>query len=34
MAIFQNGVNCDIYIGRGAGKKLLEDIKGAKNQLE
>ncbi len=27
--MFVNGVNCDIYIGTGAGKKLLEEIKSA-----
>lgn len=26
MGMFFNGVNCDIYIGKGAGKKLKDDI--------
>lgn len=33
MGMFYNGANCDIYIGRGAGKKLLNDIKNAKQSI-
>ena len=29
MSTFANGVNCDIYIGQGAGKKLKQDIDSA-----
>ena len=28
--MFYNGAKCDIYIGKGAGKKLLNDIRNAK----
>jgi phosphatidylserine/phosphatidylglycerophosphate/cardiolipin synthase-like enzyme len=33
MGTFYNGANCDIYIGKGAGKKLLEDISNAKHTV-
>lgn len=33
MGTFYNGANCDIYIGKGAGKMLLEDISNAKNKV-
>ncbi len=32
--MFVNGVNCDIYIGTGAGKKLLADIESAKSSVK
>lgn len=32
--MFVNGVNCDIYIGTGAGKKLLEDIQSATSSVK
>lgn len=32
--MFVNGVNCDIYIGKGAGKKLLRDINNAKKSVK
>ncbi|MGC1514513.1 MAG: phospholipase D-like domain-containing protein [Maribacter sp.] len=31
--MFYNGANCDIYIGKGAGKKLLNDIRNAKKSV-
>lgn len=31
--MFYNGANCDIYIGKGAGKKLLNDIRNAKKSI-
>ncbi len=34
MAIFANNAKCDIYIGTGAGKKLLEDINNAKKSVK
>jgi phosphatidylserine/phosphatidylglycerophosphate/cardiolipin synthase-like enzyme len=34
MAMFYNGANCDIYIGKGAGKKLLDDISNAKKSVK
>ncbi len=34
MATFFNGVNCDIYIGKGAGKMLLNDIQNAKKSIK
>ncbi|UYW02386.1 phospholipase D family protein [Flavobacterium agricola] len=34
MSAFFNGVNCDIYIGRGAGKKLLDEINKAKKNVK
>lgn len=32
--MFYNGANCDIYIGKGAGKKLLNDIRNAKDSVK
>jgi len=32
--MFYNGANCDIYIGKGAGKKLLNDIRNAKSSIK
>ncbi len=32
--MFYNGANCDIYIGKGAGKKLLIDIGNAKKSIK
>lgn len=32
--MFYNGANCDIYIGKGAGKKLLNDIRSAKKSIK
>lgn len=32
--MFYNGANCDIYIGKGAGKKLLSDIRNAKKSIK
>lgn len=32
--MFYNGVNCDIYIGKGAGKKLLNDIRNARKSIK
>ncbi len=32
--MFYNGANCDIYIGKGAGKKLLSDIRNAKKSVK
>ncbi len=32
--MFYNGANCDIYIGKGAGKKLLADIRNAKKSIK
>lgn len=32
--MFYNGANCDIYIGKGAGKKLLSDIYNAKKSIK
>ena len=32
--MFYNGANCDIYIGKGAGKKLLNDIQHAKSSIK
>ncbi|MFC5683598.1 phospholipase D family protein [Flavobacterium sp. MAHUQ-51] len=34
MGTFYNGANCDIYIGKGAGKKLLDDISNAKKSVK
>lgn len=34
MSMFYNGANCDIYIGKGAGKKLLNDIHNAKKSIK
>lgn len=33
MSFNKNSVNCDIYVGIGAGKKLLEDIRTAKSSI-
>ncbi|MFC4268917.1 phospholipase D-like domain-containing protein [Polaribacter marinivivus] len=32
--MFYNGAKCDIYIGKGAGKKLLNDIRNAKQSVK
>lgn len=32
--MFYNGAKCDIYIGKGAGKKLLNDIRNAKQSIK
>ena len=32
--MFYNGANCDIYIGKGAGKKLLNDIRNAQKSIK
>ena len=34
MGMYFNGANCDIYIGKGAGKKLLDDIENAKESVK
>ncbi|MCZ2394037.1 MAG: phospholipase D family protein [Chitinophagales bacterium] len=34
MSTYYNGANCDIYIGKGAGKKLLEEISNAKKNVK
>jgi phosphatidylserine/phosphatidylglycerophosphate/cardiolipin synthase-like enzyme len=34
MGMFYNGANCDIYIGKGAGKKLLNDIRNASKSVK
>lgn len=34
MGMFYNGAKCDIYIGKGAGKKLLNDIRNAKESIK
>lgn len=34
MGIYYNGANCDIYIGKGAGKKLIDDISAAKRNVK
>ncbi|MBS7231248.1 hypothetical protein KHA90_09440 [Flavobacterium psychroterrae] len=34
MGVFYNGANCDIYIGKGAGKKLLQEISNAKKSVK
>ena len=34
MGTFYNNANCDIYIGKGAGKKLLDDILNAKRTIK
>ncbi|GET26140.1 phospholipase D-like domain-containing protein [Prolixibacter sp. NT017] len=33
MGMFYNGAQCDIYIGKGAGKKLMNDIRNAKKSI-
>ena len=32
--MFYNGANCDIYIGKGAGRKLLNDMRNAKKSIK
>ena len=32
--MFYNGAKCDIYIGKGAGKKLLLDIRNARKSIK
>jgi len=32
--MFYNGANCDIYIGKGAGKKLLDDMRNARKSIK
>lgn len=32
--MYYNGANCDIYIGKGAGKKLLNDIRSARKSIK
>jgi len=32
--MYYNGANCDIYIGKGAGKKLLEDLRSASRSIK
>lgn len=32
--MFYNGANCDIYIGKGAGKKLLNDMRNASKSIK
>lgn len=34
MGMFYNGAKCDIYIGKGAGKKLLNDIRNARQSVK
>ncbi|GEM_PF-610281 len=34
MSMFYNNANCDIYIGKGAGKKLMEDIQNARKSIK
>lgn len=34
MGTFYNGANCDIYIGKSAGKKLLDEISNAKRNVK
>ncbi|MCF6346993.1 MAG: phospholipase D family protein [Flavobacteriaceae bacterium] len=34
MGMFHNNVNCDIYIGKGAGKKLMHDIDNAQHSVK
>ena len=34
MGMFYNGAYCDIYIGKGAGKKLLSDIRNARKSVK
>lgn len=33
MGMYYNGANCDIYIGKGAGKKLLMDIRNSRKSV-
>jgi len=32
--MFLNNTNCDVYMGTGAGKKLMEDIENAKSSVK
>ena len=32
--MYYNGANCDIYIGKGAGRKLLNDMRNAKKSIK
>lgn len=32
--MFYNGANCDLYVGKGAGKKLMKDIERAKSSVK
>ena len=32
--MFYNGANCDLYIGKGAGRKLLKDIQNARKSVK
>lgn len=34
MSMFHNNVDCDIYIGKGAGKKLMEDMQNARKSIK
>lgn len=34
MGTYFNGANCDIYIGKGAGKMLINDIQSAKKSIK
>lgn len=34
MGMFQDGVNCDIYIGKGAGSKLMKDMQDARRSIK
>ena len=34
MSIIYNGAKCDLYIGKGAGKKLLNDLRNAKHSVK
>lgn len=34
MGMFYNGANCDIYIGKGAGKKLVTDMQNAQRSIK
>lgn len=34
MGTYYNGANCDIYIGKGAGKKLIDEISTAKRNVK
>lgn len=34
MGMFYNNANCDIYIGKGAGKKLMDDMQNARKSIK
>ncbi len=34
MSMFHNNVGCDIYIGKGAGKKLMDDMQNARKSIK